>query len=260
MFRRFGIVGLGTVGSALETYFERVQIAPLRYDSGKRLGSITEVNTAEVVFICVPTPFIEGKGFDLSMVESTVGMLEGSKVVVIKSTVLPGTTGKLQRQFPQHKFLMNPEFLREASAVQDMLEPDRQLMGYTEASLPEAQAVLDVLPRAPYARVLPATAVELIKYFTNVFLAAKVTLANEIYDLCECLGVDYSVVAQAVAQDKRIGPSHLKVEPKERGYGGKCLPKDVAALRQLAEHLATEPLVIQAVDKHNRRYRAQAKA
>ena len=253
-FKGVGIVGLGTVGGALRVHFEQQGIKPLVYDTGKSLGSLAEVNQAEVIFICVPTPFNEQSGCDISAVESAVGRLERSKVVVIKSTVVPGTTEALQQAFPQHRLLMNPEFLREASAVQDMLQPERQLVGYTSASQELAADILALLPRAPYERLLPASAVELVKYFGNVFLATKVILANEIYDLCQRLQIDYQAVAEAAAGDSRIGPSHLKVTPGARGYDGKCLPKDVAALAYLMRQLQLGSLAIPAVDERNRRY------
>ncbi|MBI5465690.1 MAG: hypothetical protein HY974_00160 [Candidatus Kerfeldbacteria bacterium] len=254
VFKNLGIVGLGTVGGSLRAYFEQQGIKPLVYDTGKNLGSLAEVNQAELVFICVPTPFNEQSGCDTSAVESAVSRLEGSKVVVIKSTVVPGTTEALQRAWPQHRLLMNPEFLREATALRDTLQPERQLVGFTAQSRELGADVLALLPRAPYERLLPASAVELVKYFGNVFLATKVILANEIYDLCQRLRIDYQAVAEAVAGDSRIGPSHLKVASPKRGYDGKCLPKDVAALAYLMRQLELGSLVIPAVDEHNRRY------
>lgn len=252
-----GIIGLGTVGGALEAFFRTTGRSIARYDTLKGIGSAAEVSQASVLFICVPTPFDAAIGFDVSAVETALKSIQGSKVVVIKSTVLPGTTLRLQGMFPQHQLLMSPEFLREVSAVEDTMHPDRQLVGYTAASRSVADEVLAVLPRAPYERVVPATAAELVKYFTNTFLATKVTLANEFYDLAQHFGVPYEALAEALGQDARIGPSHLKVNPSDRGYGGKCLPKDVSALAQLVGELGLDASVIQAVDEHNRRYRKQ---
>ena len=118
MYKRFtkiGIVGTGMVGGALQRYLEKKEGLELfLYDKGKNIGSLEEVNKAELIFICVPTPYLkDGKGFDLSYVEDAFNMLSGEKVVVIKSTVLPGTTEIFQQKYPQHKVLMNPEFLTE---------------------------------------------------------------------------------------------------------------------------------------------------
>ncbi len=241
MFKRFtkvGIVGVGMVGGAMQRYLEKKQgLEIFLYDKGKGLGSPEEVNKAELVFVCVPTPFLkDGRGFDLSYVEESLVMLQGGKVVVIKSTVLPGTTEALQQKYPQHQLLMNPEFLTEETADQDMLYPDRQIIGYTTNSHNVAGDVMQLLPLAPFERILPATEAELVKYFGNTWFSVKVSFANQMYDLCQSLGVDYDRMAEAAAADKRIGRTHLNVFHKgARGYGGKCLPKDIKALIQLAD-------------------------
>lgn len=232
---RAGIVGVGMVGGALANYFEKAGRKPFVYDTHKNLGSKEEVNQADVVFVCVPTPFRkDGQGFDLTHVkEHTLPWLEGEKIVVIKSTVLPGTTEELQKEFPQHKFLFNPEFLTELTADQDMTYPDRQIIGYTKESYAVAGDVMRLLPLAPYERLMPATEAEMVKYYGNTWFSVKVTFANQMYDLCKKLGIDYDTVKEAAAADKRIGPTHLEVMHKGyRGYGGKCLPKDIRALIQ----------------------------
>lgn len=241
MFKRFtkiGIVGTGMVGGALQRYFEKKEgIELFLFDKGKGQGSPEEVNKAEIVFICVPTPYLkDGKGFDLAYVEETMGWLQGEKVAVIKSTVMPGTTEMLQQKYPQHKLLMNPEFLTEETADQDMLYPDRQIVGFTAQSQTVAGDVMQLLPLAPFERTLPATEAEVIKYFGNSWFAVKVSFANQMYDLCRILGVNYDRMVEGAAADKRIGRTHLNIFHKGyRGYGGKCLPKDIRALIQLAE-------------------------
>ncbi len=231
------------VGGALQRYFEKKEgIEVFLYDNGKNLGSPQEINQAEIVFICVPTPYLkDGKGFDLSYVEDALNMLESEKVVVIKSTVLPGTTEMLQQKYPQHKVLMNPEFLTEETADQDMAYPDRQIVGYTAQSQTVAGDIIQLLPLAPFERILPATEAELVKYFGNTWFSVKVSFANQMYDLCQALGVDYDRMVEAAAADKRIGRTHLNVFHKGyRGYGGKCLVKDIRALIQLANSKAID--------------------
>jgi len=240
MYKRFtkvGIVGTGMVGGAMQHYLEKKEeIELFLYDKGKNIGSPEEVNKAEIVFVCVPTPYLKGdKGFDLSYVEETFNMLQGEKVVVIKSTIMPGTTEMLQKKYPQHKILMNPEFLTEETADQDMSYPDRQIVGYTEESQTVAGDVIQLLPLAPFERILPATEAEVVKYFGNTWFSIKVSFANQMYDLCQVLGVDYDRMVEAAAADKRIGRTHLNIFHKGyRGYGGKCLVKDIRALIQLA--------------------------
>jgi len=237
-----GIVGVGMVGGALSSYFDKVGRKPFLYDPHKDIGSKEEVNKADIVFLCVPTPFVQGKGFDLSYVEEqTMPWLEGEKIIVIKSTVIPGTTEKLQEKFPQHKFIFSPEFLTEMTADQDMAYPDRQIVGYTKQSYNVAADVMRILPLAPYERIMPATEAEMVKYYGNTWFSIKVTFANQMYDLCQKLGIDYDMVKEGAAADKRIGPTHLEVMHKGyRGYGGKCLVKDIRALIQFGEAVGIE--------------------
>ena len=233
---KLGIVGVGMVGGALKNYFEKKGINFFVYDTGKKIGSMEDVNKADMIFVCVPTPFDKEKGFDLSCVREVCGKITGEKIIVIKSTVVPGTTESLQKEFPHHKFLFNPEFLTELTADQDMSYPDRQIIGYTKQSYNVAGDVLAILPLAPFEKIIPATEAEMVKYFGNNWFAVKVIFANQIYDLCKKIGVDYEVIMESAAADKRIGRSHLEVMHKGyRGYGGKCLPKDIRALIQFAD-------------------------
>jgi len=231
-----GIMGLGMVGGALKRYFDKAGFKVFFYDKGKNSGSMEEVNQTDVVFVCVPTPFEKEKGFDISYVEDACNNISGEKIIIIKSTILPGTTEKLQQKYPQHKFLFNPEFLTELTADQDMEYPDRQIVGYTKESYGMAGDILQILPLAPFDRIMPATEAEMVKYFGNTWFSIKVIFANQIYDLCQKIGVDYNRIMEAAAADKRIGRTHLEVLHKGyRGYGGKCLPKDIKALIQFAD-------------------------
>mgnify|MGYP001581676372 CR=1 FL=1 len=248
MGTKIAIMGAGMVGGAMADYFENAII----YDPPKGIGSKEELNTADIVFLCVPTPY-DGR-FDLSYVESAIGELEGSKVVVIKSTVVPGTTNAMQKKYPQHKFLFNPEFLTEASADQDMRYPDRQIIGYTKESFTIATDILNLLPRAPFERIIPALEAEVIKYFTNTWFATKVIFANQMYDLCEKIGADYETVKVGAAADKRMtGTSHLEIFHKgSRGFGGKCLPKDLSALVEFADKQGVDMGLLREVDRINK--------
>jgi UDPglucose 6-dehydrogenase len=247
-----GIMGMGVVGDAVSEYFERRGYALRGYDPYRNIGSEQSINESDVVFICVPTPYRPSMGFDAGALEDAVSRLDGSKVVVIKSTVLPGTTEAFQHRYSQHCFLFNPEFLREASAREDFVNADRQLVGYTAQSRHLAESLLSILPPAPYQRVMVAREAEMTKYMTNCFLAMKVSFANEIFDLATALDVDYNVVADAVAADPRIGASHLDVfDGGYRGYGGKCLPKDTKALIDLGDRLGVPLRMLRTTDRVN---------
>lgn len=234
---KIGIIGLGMVGGTIKRYFDKKKSKVLFYDKGKNIGSIGEVNRADVVFICVPTPFNEVNGFDLSCVKDACGKIFGSKIIIIKSTVLPGVTEKLQQEYPQHKFLFNPEFLTEKTADDDFRNSERQLVGYTDKSKNVAKKIMQLLPRAPFEKIIPASEAEMIKYFNNTFNAMKVIFANQMYDLCEAVGVDYDCVMKCAAVSRFIKTEdHLHIFHKGyRGYGGKCLPKDIRALIEFAD-------------------------
>ncbi len=249
-----GLMGAGVVGGALLAHLRAIGRDVRIFDPPKGHADIGALDAAETVFVCVPTPYTSHRGFDDGHLLRAIAAIPGQKAVVIKSTVLPGTTRRLQERFPRHRFLFNPEFLREATAVEDFAHPDRQIVGHTERSASDAQRVLELLPRAPFELICPAEDAEMAKYVANSFLAVKVSYANEIYDLCERLGVAYGRVRDIVAADVRIGPSHTDVfDSGYRGYGGKCLPKDSKSLLDLARAAGIELQVLAAADAVNRR-------
>jgi UDPglucose 6-dehydrogenase len=245
--QKTAIVGTGMVGGALAKVLEH----PTLYDPPKGIGSLKELNEARIIFICVPTPYTD-IGCDTSLVEGVVGGLEGNKIVVIKSTVIPGTTDKLQEKYPQHKFLFNPEFLTEVTADQDMKYPDRQILGYTDKSYSVAGDVMMLLPLAPFERIVPAKEAEMVKYYGNTWFSTKVIFANQMYDLCQKVGIDYDTVKDCVSYDKRIGRSHLEIWHKGyRGYGGKCLPKDTQALIKYADQNGVNMGLLKEAERFN---------
>ena len=247
-----GIIGAGVVGGTLMRHLENEGHDVRVYDPPKGYASFAAVDAADLVFICVPTPYTEGMGFDDSYLLEAVSILGGAKTVVIKSTVLPGTTDLLQEHYPRHRFMFNPEFLREASAYDDFIAPDRQIVGCSGASRSDAERVMRLLPRAPFERICGAGEAEMAKYMANAFLAVKVSYANEVFDLCRRLGVDYEQVRDIVAADARIGGSHMNVhEGGYRGYAGKCLPKDSKSLLDLARSVGVEMQVLAATDRVN---------
>lgn len=257
MQRKIGIVGVGMVGNALKKYFEKKPHYQLFcYDKGKNIGSMDELNKADFIYICVPTPTSED-GCDISIIEEIVSQLESGKVAIIKSTVVPGTTAKLQKSCRNIKFLFNPEFLTELTADQDMCYPDRQILGYTKESKNVAGDVMFQLPLAPYERMIPSMEAEMIKYYTNTWFATKVVFANQMYDICKKLDIDYEKVMSGAAADKRIGRTHLKIWHKGyRGYGvsptSKCIPKDMEALIKFGDILGIDLEQLKITDKINK--------
>lgn len=225
-----GIIGYGMVGGAVGAKFPRAK----KYDLKKFPDGWNNVDACDIVFICVPTPYKKTTGYDYRAIEQTAKRLSGKKIIVLKSTVLPGKTAELQKKYPQHIWLFNPEFLRDKSAVQDFLKPDRQIVGMAKKTAKHkaaAQLVMKLLPRAPYQAITTSTEAELMKIFANAFGSMKVVFANMVYDVCEQTGADYEAVKQGIGRDARITTSWMNVMYEGfRGYSGKCFPKDMGAM------------------------------
>jgi len=257
---KIAIMGTGMVGGALERYFKAQNLSPGLYDPPKGLNDTSVLGQAEVVFVAVPTPFylptgqagLDGSGFDESYIRQALDVIPAGKIVVLKSTILPGTTEKMQALYPQHRLLFNPEFLVEATADYDMLHPTRQIVGYTIESYRDAALVMGLLPRAPFERIVPARQAETVKYFGNALLALKVAFANQFYDFCQRIGVDYDVVKECAKADPRVGNSHLDIFHNSfRGYGGKCFPKDVRSLVQQGQRVDATFSILEAAEIYN---------
>lgn len=249
------IMGTGMVGGALDRYFRSHRsIRVGLYDPPKGLNDVSVLARAEIIFVAVPTPFDPVReSFDETFLHQAVRAVPGSgKTIVFKSTVLPGTTDRFQDTYLGHRFLFNPEFLTEATADQDMTSPNRQLLGVTRASEDDADTVLSLLPEAPFRRIMSARTAETVKYFCNAFYALKVTYANQLYDLCTELGVDYDVVRECVEPEPMMGRNHLQIfHAGYRGYGGKCLPKDTRALIRLGDAMGVDLTLLKAAERYN---------
>lgn len=227
------------------------------------------VKGADAVFIAVGTPSRRGDGHaDLSYVYAAARQIAeaapDSCVIVNKSTVPVGTAEEVERiarEVAPGKAISvasNPEFLREGSAIEDFMRPDRVVCGVADD---QARDTLKAIYRPLSLREVPilfterATA-EVIKYAANAFLAVKISFINEIADLCEKVGADVQGVAKGIGLDKRIGPKFLHPGP---GYGGSCFPKDTLALLKTAEDNAVALQIVAATVKVNdERKRAMA--
>ena len=255
---KIGIIGIGFVGGAVKNWFEKEHYLLFCYGKNERNGSMEEVNNADIIFVCVPTPYYDDKGYDDSIVRESLARIKPGKIVVIKSTILPGSTEKFQKQFPRLAILFNPEFLVAKTAAQDFLKPDRQIVGYTKKSRSRAKKILDILPNAPHKKIMPATEAEMIKYFGNTFLSLRVIFGNQLYDLCKKMGINYDTVREWAGYDPRIGHSHFDVlDEGYRGYGGHCLPKDTKSLIQLAKSLGVNFSLLECADAINEKLKNQ---
>jgi UDPglucose 6-dehydrogenase len=217
------------------------------------------VRSATIVFIAVGTPEASNGDADMSQIVTVAGELanhlEDYRVIVTKSTVPVGTgawlSGYLKTRLAERAdfdVVSNPEFLREGSAVNDFMRPDRVVIG---SSSERATALMRELYRPLYLIETPIVvtdveSAEMIKYASNAYLAVKIGFINEIANLCEQVGADVHVVARAMGLDKRIGPKFLHAGP---GYGGSCFPKDTRALSALGlQHGAPQRIVAAAIE------------
>lgn len=235
----------------------------------KRLTFTTDLSEAIkkslVIFIAVGTPPKGDGSADLCYIEEvarTIAQnLNGYKVIVTKSTV-PVGTGKLiegiieKEQDGEHKFdvVSNPEFLREGSAVEDFMRPNRVVLG---ARSEQAIAIMKDLYSPLYLIETPFVITdietsELIKYASNAFLATKVSFINEVANICERVGADVKMVAKGMGLDNRIGPKFLHAGP---GYGGSCFPKDTMAITKIARSHGYAFRIVEAVIEVNREQR-----
>ncbi|MDO8451708.1 MAG: hypothetical protein Q7S76_02455 [bacterium] len=241
---RIGFIGQGWLGKNYADDFEQRGFSIVRYSKEPQyVGNAAGIKECDVVFVAVPTPTTP-EGFDGSIVPKVIPLVGAGKIAVVRSTLKPGMTKELQKQFPDRFVLHAPEFLAEKTAVEDATHPKRNIIGIpkdTEIFKEKAQLVLSVLPKAPYELVTGSTEAEIIKYAGNSFLFFKVIFANIFYDLSEQLGANYEDVRKALREDPRIGPSHLKAVDRSghpgsvegRGAGGHCFIKDFATLSRM---------------------------
>ncbi len=256
---KIGFIGQGFVGKNLTDNFEERGFTTLRYSlEPAYIENKLNIKNCDIVFIAVPTPTTTD-GFDDSILRSEIKLVGEGKIAVIKSTIIPGTTEALQQENPGIYILHSPEFLVAATAKEDTKNPERNLIGLpvdNEIYRKKAEEVLEILPKAPYNKILLSKETELIKYIGNNFLFTKVIFMNLMYDLSLKIGADWNKVSEAVGSDTRIGETHLQpIHASGRGAGGHCFIKDFEALLQFyGENISDEQgkKVLEAIrDKNN---------
>lgn len=237
-----GIVGKGFVGGAMHDNFKDVFNVLVwdKEESKRNVATFREfVEGSDIIFVCVPTPMKEDGACDTYIVASVIddiAQIDRRKYVVIKSTVPPGTTDRLSKDF-QMTIGFNPEFLTEANAYNDFRHQPLIVIGADDAGIATVMSQLYYEFNAKVdnvAHVIQRTTkeAEVFKYLANCFLATKVTFANEFKTLCDTIDVDYGRIAELAVLDKRLGPTHWRVPGPDGklGFGGSCFPKDTAAL------------------------------
>jgi UDPglucose 6-dehydrogenase len=238
-----------------ETPVHEPGMAELLGRNRERLTFTTDIadalEAARLQFVCVDTPPTYSGDADLSRVRSVVAEMrdDGDHALVMKSTVPAGTGNVIRRDLPNVAYVSCPEFLKEGSAINDFMHPDRVVIGADPGDEWAADAVAATYEPLGGAVVRTDVAsAEMIKLASNAFLATKISFINEIANVCEEVGADVSEVARGMGLDQRIGPSFLRAGI---GYGGSCFPKDLSSLKQLAGNIGYHFQLLTAVIEVN---------
>jgi len=255
---KIGLLGRGTVGKAVYEGLEYLGHKMSFFDPAYEGSKLEDVLDTDCVFICVPTDQAPNGDCDTSIVDKVVKQLAESNysgLVSIKSTVVPGTTKRLQEAYPNLRMSMVPEFLRAKSALADFVyNHDLLVVGCNTKE--DADLIVEIHGSFPenIARVTPTEA-EVIKYFNNVHHAMSVTFANITYEVCNKLDANYMNVYKAITKRDCINPAYLMANPNMRGYGGHCLPKDTSAWNNLIKNLGLDFGLIQSVINDNEKFK-----
>tara|TARA_R110000824_G_scaffold170181_5_gene347484 strand:+ start:9369 stop:10211 length:843 start_codon:yes stop_codon:yes gene_type:complete len=255
-----GIIGQGFVGTAIKEGMQHALTIDT-YDKFK--SELSTCNSVEqlckktkIIFVCLPTPMRTDGSCDLSIVESAIAEIDkysNFHIAVIKSTVPPGTTENLNKTFKNVSVVFSPEFLTEANFINDFKNQNRIIIGGPRP----ATTIVKNMFRKVFQEVTivktGSNTAETVKYFTNCFLATKVSFANEMKQICDEVNVDYDKVIEYGLYDKRIGRTHLSTPGPDgkSGFGGSCFPKDLNALIHVAKDNGVKPTVLQAVWEKN---------
>ena len=256
-----GIIGQGFVGNAVYQKFKQYyEIKTFDLDSTKANSTKEDVLESKIIFVCLPTPMNHDGSCNVSLVESTIKDIAShgkTEIVVIKSTVSPGTTARINSLHPNLQIVFNPEFLTERNAVSDYENQNRIILGGPRPATTELKQIFSkVFPKAHIIKT-DSTHAEMVKYLTNTFLSVKVSFANEIYQICDKLKIDYDKVVEYATMDERLGESHWSVPGHDGdfGFGGHCFPKDLQAMIHLSDVLETTSNVLNAARDTNDKVR-----
>lgn len=251
---KVGIVGNGFVGESQAYAFSPIaDIKIFDIDPVRSTHTLLEVLSQDFIFVCLPTPMKENGEQDISYIENFFKTIPNQKAIfILKSTVLPGTTKKLQDKYGV-KIVFSPEFLTEKTAKLDMLTQSRIVLGGEKQWYSKALKLFKARFGEKHYVLTDSTTAELIKYMANTFLAVKVSVVNEFYRLANELGVEWNKALEGFVSDPRIGNSHTQVPGHDGklGFGGTCFPKDINALITMGKELGVNMNTLEAAWKTN---------
>lgn len=253
-----GIVGQGFVGSALrEGLREKTRVETYDLVKKSTCTSLKELcSKTNIIFVCLPTPMNKDGSCNVENVRQTVLSIDKlsnkKQIIVIKSTVAPGTTKNLNSSCTS-SVVFSPEFLTEKNHIEDYKNQNRIIFGGDPESTQKLSNLFNVF--FPSSKVIStdATTAEMVKYFANCFLAVKVSFSNEMKQLCDQLSIDHDEIVRYVVEDKRIGKTHFTVPgiDEKLGFGGSCFPKDINAMIHFCLNHDVNPLILKAAWEKN---------
>ncbi|MCK9626671.1 MAG: hypothetical protein M0R23_09500 [Bacteroidales bacterium] len=247
---KIGIVGYGHVGKAMHALFTSATV----YDI-TGIGSKEEINASDVVFVCVPTPSKKDGSCDTSIVEEVISWIN-AKLIILRSTVYIGFTDEMMEKYNK-EIVFQPEYYGETVAHPFANLSDRSWLSFggskngINIAIQAYQSIMNSNVRIYQA---DAKTVELAKYMENAYLALKVTFCNEMYDVAKAFDISYNEAREIWLADPRIGSSHTFVYEDNRGYGGSCLPKDVASVIKQADEKSINIDLLKAMVSKNSKW------
>jgi len=259
-----GIIGMGFLGSAVAHGFGHVANIKI-YDKYNNIYDSLEetVNSSRYLFLGVPTPMNDDGSQDLSSVDDAIKSIDevatSRKVIIIKTTILPGTCALYSALYPAHDIIHNPEFLTERRAKLEFINAPRIILGGDDHVTKEVEDLYRIrFKHTPIYRTTWEGA-EIAKYMANCFFACKVIFMNEMYDIADWLDVPYEDLQSMLLASGWVNPMHTDVPGHDgkRGYGGKCFPKDVKALIEWAGRQGLSVEMCKAADKVNEKIREE---
>ena len=267
---KIGIVGRGFVGAAVEYGFSAqtgcdAEIKVFDKDKSKSTHSLEETMTSDYIFVSVPTPANTDGSINLDIIYDCfeeMNRVNKSKtnVILLRSTVTPGTTRKLKNKFRNLNIVFNPEFLTERSAKFDFINQARVILGGKKTDTDKVEEMY----KWRFGQTIPVVktnyeTAELIKYMCNCYFATKVSFLNEMYHIADACGVDWDTAVEGFVRDGRVGHSHLSVPGPDGkfGFGGSCFPKDLRAMIHLSKQLGVSPNVMRGAWETNLDVRPQ---
>ena len=261
--KTIGVIGLGYVGTAVQKGFESTNNV-VTYDITKECTETSVqgvLSKAQIIFICVPTPMNADGTCNIDIERDVLSQMvtlhtEYKPICVIKSTVTPGTTNKLAEEFPHLTLCFNPEFLTEKNYINDFMSQVNIILGYTGDNHKEIRPVYDLYNERfgnANLTLISAKEAEMIKYVANTFLSTKIAYLNEIYQICQKVGINYDKITNVLVKDTRLGDTHWNVPGHDGhfGFGGTCFPKDLNALIQFGKQNGQSTPLLEAVWNKN---------